>query len=955
MRCLSLNRILDAILVLALILWIVPAHGQVSREETERIQSAAPAKSTMKPAKARKILVFSHSEGYQHSAIPRATIALDALGKKTGAFETAHSDDLSVFRLENLQQFDAVCLNNTTQLSFDNPEWRRALLDFVAGGKGLIGIHSATDNFLTWPEGQEMLGGTFDGHPWTSDGTWAVKIEDPGHPLNAAFQGKGFLLKDEIYRIKQVNLRKTSRVLVGLDMKAEVNRKASGVRATDRDLPISWVRSFGKGRVFYCSLGHNDEIYANPAIMQHYLDGIQFALGDYPVDTTPLPFDPMSFFDKDSLKTLLRKAAGYQPGQSRAVLTDLDALARGVHDLPEARQAMEREFLDFLKSDASLSGKQFVASRLAQIGSDTSVLPLASMLADVATADMALYALEAIGGDRVGRVLHGVLPQVKGRVLVGVINVLGNLRVKDAAENLSAFIEHTDALVADAAIAAVGKIGSAGLIDRLGAAKERSTGTRRVNICEALLNCAEGLRVSGERERALAVYASLSTPLDPPSVRCAALRGKVLADPANAATAIKAALTGADMALHPMAAQLVERVAAIEDVRALARLVPALPASSQVQLLSALSRFRDRTVQDVVSAACSSKDPGVRRAGLRALGVMGDASVAAKLAQSAATAKGEEQKEARNSLSVLQAQGVDDTLVALLPRANAQTKIELMKAIGERRTASAVPVLLQAAADRLPAVRTEAARALKSAAKPSDLPALVELLVRTRDDRQRQELELGVASVARQIPDRRRQDETVLATYTTVSEPGVRASLVKVLGSIGAPASLPVLRSALDDKSPLVRGAAIQALTAWPTAEPYPDLWKLATGASDRSVRTLALRGAVSLIGLDTSKSPDQIVQMYRDALSVAPNAGESKLLLSAVGQTRTVAALRLASIYLEDRTLREEAEAAMLLISESLGKNARQETVPLLHRLIEVSSDTSRIEQAKALIKAIE
>ena len=55
----------------------------------------------------------------------------------------------------------------------------------------------------------------------------------------------------------------------------------------DNDYALSWVRSFGQGRAFYCAFGHDHAIFWNPAILQHYLDGIQFALGDLPADATP--------------------------------------------------------------------------------------------------------------------------------------------------------------------------------------------------------------------------------------------------------------------------------------------------------------------------------------------------------------------------------------------------------------------------------------------------------------------------------------------------------------------------------------------------------------------------------------------------------------------------------------------------------------------------------------------
>ncbi|MGD8501680.1 MAG: ThuA domain-containing protein, partial [Phycisphaerales bacterium] len=172
-------------------------------EEVQNIEKALPAKATVKPTKPRKLLVFWRCEGFYHGAIPVGNRALELMGKKTGAYEVVITDDYSVFTKRNLRQFDAVCLNNTTGLKFnpkETPQRCKALMDFVKGGKGIVGIHAATDNFNQWPQGQEMMGGKFTGHPWGGGGTWAIKLDQPDHPLMAAFKGEGFKIKDEIYR-----------------------------------------------------------------------------------------------------------------------------------------------------------------------------------------------------------------------------------------------------------------------------------------------------------------------------------------------------------------------------------------------------------------------------------------------------------------------------------------------------------------------------------------------------------------------------------------------------------------------------------------------------------------------------------------------------------------------------------------------------------------------------------
>ncbi len=217
-----------------------------------------------------------------------ANKAIEIIGKKTGAYEAVFSDDMNVFDAKNLAQYDAVVFNNTTKLDFNEPNQKQALMDFVKGGKGIIGIHAATDNFYNWPEAAEMMGGQFVAHPWTANGTWAIKNYEPNHPLNAAFKGRGFRVKDEIYRQKRMSSVENRRVLLALDLDDPATKNAKGAEESDRDMPVSWIRDYGKGRVFFCGLGHNNEIFVNPAILKHCLDGIQFALGDLKADATPV-------------------------------------------------------------------------------------------------------------------------------------------------------------------------------------------------------------------------------------------------------------------------------------------------------------------------------------------------------------------------------------------------------------------------------------------------------------------------------------------------------------------------------------------------------------------------------------------------------------------------------------------------------------------------------------------
>lgn len=257
-------------------------------DELARVNAALPAEAPAPPLQPRKILVFWRTEGYFHQCIPLGNQALKMMGEKTGAYTVEISDDLAMFDAPNLERFDAVLLNSTTQLE---PSDQRVanLLNFVKQGKGIIGIHAATDNFYCCDDASGMMGGLFDGHPWGAGGTWMVKVDEPAHPLNHGFSAPTFQIQDEIYQIKGAYSRSNQRVLLSMDMSADQNLKVNQnqLHRPDRDFGITWIKPFGQGRVFYCSLGHNKHVFWNPEVLKHYLAGIQYALGDLQVDDAP--------------------------------------------------------------------------------------------------------------------------------------------------------------------------------------------------------------------------------------------------------------------------------------------------------------------------------------------------------------------------------------------------------------------------------------------------------------------------------------------------------------------------------------------------------------------------------------------------------------------------------------------------------------------------------------------
>ncbi len=317
---------------LALVAHAVTAAEPIPAHREGQIRDAAPEKARVPPRKPRTVLIwntppaFMEKDPHRGYCIPYGEAAMRILGEKTGAYRPIVSDDLSVFLPENLQQFDAVVMNNSSGPWIRPTEadmgkfpglgdqdaveklLRQSLLDWLASGRGIVAYHYAIGANQQWPEFQQLLGAKFTGHPWNEE--VGIRVEEPEHPLVAAFQGQDFRLPDEIYQFGPPYDRGNLRVLLSLDT-SKTNMNVQWIDRKDGDFAQAWVKPHGQGRIFYTGFGHRTEIYWNPAVLQFYLDGIQFACGDLDAPVNPRPEDPaatappegfVSLFDGKSLE-----------------------------------------------------------------------------------------------------------------------------------------------------------------------------------------------------------------------------------------------------------------------------------------------------------------------------------------------------------------------------------------------------------------------------------------------------------------------------------------------------------------------------------------------------------------------------------------------------------------------------------------------------------------------------
>lgn len=235
----------------------------------------------------------------QHDSTSHAMATIERLGYESGMYDSFIRTDSNIVSYKplmtsgqpasggpSLNNVDAIFFMGHREIQLDDQQ-KADLLKFVhEDGKGFVASHVALNAMMaSWPEFGEMMGGTYDEHPWgTTPGT--VINEDPAFSATKQFP-PSFAFTDEFYQVKGFS-REKSHVLLRLDLsKMPPNQ---GVHGTNGDFPLAWARMYGKGRVFYSSLGHDAKTWDNPDVYHMYFEAIRWALGMTDGDITPKPY-----------------------------------------------------------------------------------------------------------------------------------------------------------------------------------------------------------------------------------------------------------------------------------------------------------------------------------------------------------------------------------------------------------------------------------------------------------------------------------------------------------------------------------------------------------------------------------------------------------------------------------------------------------------------------------------
>ncbi len=229
-----------------------------------------------------KVLFFANPMSSDNTVIRRPSPETLSVAERhfeelsRSVFDVTITQDGKEVAAEKLPQYQAVVFFtaiNPPDVEVD------ALVEWVSRGGAFVGIHSTANTYQRLPAFGELLGARYDRRPWRTRENPQIKVRvkvvDRRHPATRHF-GESFEITDDIYLFKGLDRRKVD-LLLGLDPDS-LDLTNPNMNLDDKDLPVAWSKSHGRGRVFYTALGDWEEVWKSPAYRTHLIEGIRWVM-----------------------------------------------------------------------------------------------------------------------------------------------------------------------------------------------------------------------------------------------------------------------------------------------------------------------------------------------------------------------------------------------------------------------------------------------------------------------------------------------------------------------------------------------------------------------------------------------------------------------------------------------------------------------------------------------------
>lgn len=825
---------------------------------------------------------------------------------------------------------------NVLVLNYNGADWpeatRKAFVEYVSGGGGVVVIHAADNSFGSWPEYNEIIGlGGWGGRNENSgpmirfrDGKivrdetpgaggthgpqheYQIVLRDKNHPITKGMPEKWMHTQDELYSKLRGPAKNMTLLATAF---ADPEKKGTG-----ENEPMLFTITYGKGRIFHNAMGHDQGVSTHCVgfIVSTQRGTEWVATGNV---TQKIPSD-FPTADKSSVRTefktpwtseTFKAMTSYKPGDTRETVAAVEKIIRNA-DVSEYAN-IEKELLSVINTpDATFYAKQYACKMLRQVGSDACVSTLAPLLADKEYSHSARYAMQGLDSKNVDKELVKALDKVDGDLKSGLIGTIGARRANTAVKALGKIAADTDDMLANAAINALGRIGTADAEKILVSCKTES---RKDKIEDARISCAHMLLKDGKTQDAYKIYCELVSKGNSDTARVSALKGYAAIKKADSAPLIIKIIGRTDAVLRRSALACITEIPGETIVKNIAAELAAQTPENSIAIMEAIASRLDPSgaTTEINGLAETASDKTVKVAALKSLANTGNASSVELLIKAMDDPDEDIKRAAKDSMQQLKGKDVSLKLVEIAAAADVEKRVRLIEMLRERKSTASVPGMFKFIQDPDEKVRKAAAQALRELAGEEHAPTLLSLIIKASAE-DRKQLAEALANAADRSGDEQTRTGSIIAELNKADK-DLSAVLLGVLGRLQGENALKAISDKLKSDDVELRKAALRALDSWRDGSPMALLLETAKSEQDLTNHALALRAYIKLTDsfgdADANKKIDQLAM----AMEAAKRVDEKKTVIDLLVKYKKEKALDILKPLLEDAELKENAQRA--------------------------------------------
>ncbi len=639
----------------------------------------------------------------------------------------------------------------------------------------------------------------------------------------------------------------------------------------------------------------------------------------------------------------------YRYGDDFAPLLAIDRAVIQAMDSPESQAAIAARLAALLaQPDTTAAARQYICLQLRQAGTAAEAPVLAGLLTDPQDGEMARHALEAIAGPESLAALREALASAEGPLQIGLIHSLGARRDAEAVPALEGLASEEDASVAEAALGALGKIGSPRAADYLQARAEQAEMPWSRPLARAMLRAAESLAAAEQETAARAIFGQLGDAEQEPGSRRAGWSGWLeLQAPEARAETILDWFTGDDPDRRRVAAARI-RTLTDAQIEAATERLEELSEAGMLALIQIMADRRGEQALPMVLELADSERPELQAAAVRALGQIGDTAAIPRLV-TALTAGGAAGRAAREALAALPRDDVGRALLQALDE-RPEARSPVIEVLDDLTYYPAIDPLIELARQDDPGVYQPALQGLRGIADPDehDIPRLLALLWDTPAGARRDDVERTILIVSDKLPaDADRAGPVLAALADTEAEP---ADYLPLLGRLGGPGARQRIDTALESDDAETREAAVRGLCNWPNAEVAEPLREIAASTDNPTHQRWALRAFTRVVSLPSERPEAETLAMLRDAMQMARHPDDRQLILQRAGAVRTMESVEWLAGFLDDEEVNQAACQALVELAHHrfLRQPNRERFAPILEKVAQITEDRELADRAQ-------